>query len=714
MNANEVLIKLGIQGHQKVVAGFNAVMGVVGGLSRAIPALGAALSGGAIFAALTAGMQQAINTADELGKAAQSAGQLVTEFSALNYAAKLANVSQQDLVKVSKELSEEMVKQGRGTASLHEELISLADTFAAMPDGPAKVQLAIERLGKTGQAMIPLLNQGSEAIREQLDEAREFGLVVGSEFSANAQTYNDNLTRMKSILEGIFLQVAEKLLPEMIRFQELVINFTREFGMHNKAVAFVVGTYQYFQVQLEKVFFIFEMLSGFTGTFIGAMSGGASVTEAYAAATAKADEVTKKFAERMGQIAGLSDKAAETQTKQTAAVRDWTTISEERLKELRKENELKQRNLDLAIAENELEIDKLRLELEQAPADGEKIKRLQKFIELNKVLIAQKAALTKEAGTAIPAKLFPVEGVNPAEGNVGGVIDPGRPALLTPEEARAQKLAGDRAAFNANKDALDARRKDPNDSIHFQDAFGELQKESAFTAQNIAKTFKQVIGSAISSISQGISGLIKGTVTWGQALSQIGSSIFNMLIDQIVQMAVQWVVTHVIMEGVAMAFHAVMSALGWASVAEQNAQNASVTPLLATNAALASAGSYGTSAVVGIAILAALIGGFIGAMAFDQGGFTGAGGKYEPAGVVHRGEWVMPQETVNTLGMDAMANIQAGRLPAVPVESGGSRNVTLNAFFDPDAWLQKKLTNGSADAHFLNLMEKHSHRFRSS
>ncbi len=36
--------------------------------------------------------------------------------------------------------------------------------------------------------------------------------------------------------------------------------------------------------------------------------------------------------------------------------------------------------------------------------------------------------------------------------------------------------------------------------------------------------------------------------------------------------------------------------------------------------------------------------------AYDVGGFTGAGGKYEPAGIVHRGEYVQPQEVMREPG----------------------------------------------------------------
>lgn len=46
---------------------------------------------------------------------------------------------------------------------------------------------------------------------------------------------------------------------------------------------------------------------------------------------------------------------------------------------------------------------------------------------------------------------------------------------------------------------------------------------------------------------------------------------------------------------------------------------------------------------------------------FADGGFTGRGGKYEPAGIVHRGEYVLPKEQVNqTTGMPDWNKIGGG------------------------------------------------------
>ncbi|GGK08547.1 phage tail length tape measure family protein [Luteimonas terricola] len=48
---------------------------------------------------------------------------------------------------------------------------------------------------------------------------------------------------------------------------------------------------------------------------------------------------------------------------------------------------------------------------------------------------------------------------------------------------------------------------------------------------------------------------------------------------------------------------------------------------------------------------------------FAEGGFTGHGGKYQLAGYVHRGEYVMPQETVRRYGLDYMRAIHMGAAP---------------------------------------------------
>jgi tape measure domain-containing protein len=65
---------------------------------------------------------------------------------------------------------------------------------------------------------------------------------------------------------------------------------------------------------------------------------------------------------------------------------------------------------------------------------------------------------------------------------------------------------------------------------------------------------------------------------------------------------------------------------------------------------------------------------------FANGGFTGRGGKYDPAGIVHKGEYVMDAASTKRIGVDNLQAMQAGRmptLPSIPRKSGGAVSVSV-------------------------------------
>ncbi|MBL0937168.1 MAG: hypothetical protein IBJ07_20710 [Rhizobiaceae bacterium] len=72
-------------------------------------------------------------------------------------------------------------------------------------------------------------------------------------------------------------------------------------------------------------------------------------------------------------------------------------------------------------------------------------------------------------------------------------------------------------------------------------------------------------------------------------------------------------------------------------------------------------GSSGGSAKGIMGLFGSLLG-------FAEGGFTGHGGKYEPAGVVHRGEYVFDKAATSRIGVANLEAIRSGELPGY---SGG-------------------------------------------
>jgi hypothetical protein len=60
---------------------------------------------------------------------------------------------------------------------------------------------------------------------------------------------------------------------------------------------------------------------------------------------------------------------------------------------------------------------------------------------------------------------------------------------------------------------------------------------------------------------------------------------------------------------------------------------------------------------------------------FASGGYTGHGSKFTPAGIVHAGEFVFPQEAVKRLGVGML-----GSLAGLPGYAGGGPVLTFNAY----------------------------------
>jgi lambda family phage tail tape measure protein len=109
-------------------------------------------------------------------------------------------------------------------------LLDLADKFSAMPDGADKAALAIKLFGKEGMSLIPLLNQGRAGITALMEEAERFGLVINSQTAQAAELLNDNLDRLRAMLEGVQRQIGAAVIPVLADFTEQVILAQGETG----------------------------------------------------------------------------------------------------------------------------------------------------------------------------------------------------------------------------------------------------------------------------------------------------------------------------------------------------------------------------------------------------------------------------------------------------------------------------------------------------
>jgi hypothetical protein len=181
----------------------------------------AALGAASVATGLLSFTKDAIDNADAMGKMAQKAGIAVEDFSRLAYSADLNEVSAEQLTKALKGLSEEMVKNGKGGDDVLKTLLATADEFANVGDGANKTSAAVERFKKQGQDLIPWLNKGSEAIREEMREADKFGKTISSEFARQADQFNDNLKIIKESFKGLASQITQQNMPAILGLSEV-------------------------------------------------------------------------------------------------------------------------------------------------------------------------------------------------------------------------------------------------------------------------------------------------------------------------------------------------------------------------------------------------------------------------------------------------------------------------------------------------------------
>ncbi|WP_434517195.1 phage tail tape measure C-terminal domain-containing protein (plasmid) [Dechloromonas sp. ARDL1] len=215
----------------------------------------AGLIAGASIAALGVGITALVmpvaRVGDEFFKLSQKTGVSVEALTALDYAAKLSDVSTEGLTKGLQRLSVALFDsrfegaegskalQALGVAAIdvhgqirptEQVLLDLAEKFADMPDGADKAALAIKLFGREGLSLIPFLNQGRDGITALMEEAQRLGLVMSEDVARASEVFNDNLTRLSALFEGVQRQIGAAVIPVLADFTEQVILAQTETG----------------------------------------------------------------------------------------------------------------------------------------------------------------------------------------------------------------------------------------------------------------------------------------------------------------------------------------------------------------------------------------------------------------------------------------------------------------------------------------------------
>jgi hypothetical protein len=231
----------------------------------------------------------------------------------------------------------------------------------------------------------------------------------------------------------------------------------------------------------------------------------------------------------------------------------------------------------------------------------------------------------------------------------------------------------------------------------------KIQSQWGSAAKQMAQTFASVFNSAISSISNGITGLIMGTKTWGQALLQIGSDILTTIISAIVRMAVTWIANQVMMAVAGKTIQA-------AAVAATAPIAAAASAIWAVPATLATIASYGAAATAapGFIALAEGITMAESIPAMERGGDVQAGRPYIVG--ERRPEYFVPNENGHIYPY--VPNGRAGGAAGAESPSRSSVTVQSHYWTDYKAMLRAIASQPEFDHHVMDAVNKKSFTIR--
>lgn len=193
----------------------------------------------------------AIDAADNASKFAQQVGISTEALSQFSYAAGLSGATTEEFEKALVKLNKSAVDAAGGTAAQAEAfaalgvsvkgadgqirdteslLLDLTDAFSRMEAGPRKTALAIDLFGKSGAKLIPFLNSGREGMAAMRAEADALGVTIDSNAAKAAERFNDNLTRLQTLLQGAANQAANNLLPVLDEMSAALVEFGKNSG----------------------------------------------------------------------------------------------------------------------------------------------------------------------------------------------------------------------------------------------------------------------------------------------------------------------------------------------------------------------------------------------------------------------------------------------------------------------------------------------------
>lgn len=245
----------------------------------AVGALKALASVGTV-AMLAAIVKEAIDAADNLGDMSQATGVAVVDLNGLAFAAGQAGGSLESMVGAAGKLNLNIASAASGTGDAAKTFKTLgisvtdasgslkkadvvmaevADQFAKYQDGPEKAALAVALFGKSGTDMIPILNEGGDALRENSEYAKKYSGMT-SDLQQKSDEFNTMMGKLTVQQNSFGNAMATAVLPVINAVASEILGATENTDKWSLASTVIRTVLETFVVVGAEVAHTFKMV----------------------------------------------------------------------------------------------------------------------------------------------------------------------------------------------------------------------------------------------------------------------------------------------------------------------------------------------------------------------------------------------------------------------------------------------------------------------
>ena len=211
----------------------------LGGIAKSTGTLLAGIGTAAIGGLAVLG-KKSIDAADNLNDLSQRTGVSVESLSKFGAAAEDSGSSVDEVAKAMSRLQKGVVDPSSkasealrsiGVAStdslgkirpVDAVMLDIADKFSKLQDPAQKTALAMDLFGKSGTNLIPMLNEGKDALSQ-------YAATIDTEFAQGADKLNDTINEVGRSLQGPFNEALTALLPAITKMGEAIAGFAKWF-----------------------------------------------------------------------------------------------------------------------------------------------------------------------------------------------------------------------------------------------------------------------------------------------------------------------------------------------------------------------------------------------------------------------------------------------------------------------------------------------------